>query len=175
MRAGAVYKYDLSIPVEQMYNLVEEMRSRLGKWKAKLPFRCYIFVFLILWYSSDGKLVVVIDVVSICLSILEAFMQAMLSVVSASQSCILEHDIAFYLFIWTLGNTANVIGYGHLGDGNLHLNVSTPHYDDKVAQANSKKMYGYEIILFTTLPVLKCADFVANWTFCIWMDIEAPR
>ncbi|CAJ1930312.1 unnamed protein product [Sphenostylis stenocarpa] len=57
MRAGAVYKYDLSIPLEHMYNLVEEMRSKLG-------------------------------------------------------------------------NTANVIGYGHLGDGNLHLNVSTPHYDD---------------------------------------------
>ncbi|XP_027906818.1 D-2-hydroxyglutarate dehydrogenase, mitochondrial [Vigna unguiculata] len=59
MRAGAVYKYDLSIPLEHMYNLVEEMRSRLG-------------------------------------------------------------------------NTANVIGYGHLGDSNLHLNVSTPHYDDKI-------------------------------------------
>jgi len=34
-----------------------------------------------------------------------------------------------------VGNRANVIGYGHLGDGNLHLNVSTPHYDDKVALA----------------------------------------
>lgn len=31
MKAGAVYKYDLSLPVEKMYNLVEEMRIRLGK------------------------------------------------------------------------------------------------------------------------------------------------
>lgn len=31
MRAGAVYKYDLSIPLEHMYSLVEEMRTRLGK------------------------------------------------------------------------------------------------------------------------------------------------
>lgn len=31
MRAGAVYKYDLSIPVEKMYNLVDEIRARLGK------------------------------------------------------------------------------------------------------------------------------------------------
>lgn len=31
MRAGAFYKYDLSIPVENLYNLVEEIRSRLGK------------------------------------------------------------------------------------------------------------------------------------------------
>mmetsp|Transcript_30770 Transcript_30770/g.57953 ORF Transcript_30770/g.57953 Transcript_30770/m.57953 type:complete len:460 (+) Transcript_30770:511-1890(+) len=52
-RAGAVYKYDLSMPVPLMYKLVEEMRTRL-----------------------DGR--------------------------------------------------ANVLGFGHLGDGNLHLNVSTP-------------------------------------------------
>lgn len=31
MKAGAVYKYDLSLPVEKMYDLVEEMRVRLGK------------------------------------------------------------------------------------------------------------------------------------------------
>lgn len=59
MRVGAVYKYDLSIPLENLYNLVEEMRSRLG-------------------------------------------------------------------------NAANVVGYGHLGDGNLHLNISVPQYDDKI-------------------------------------------
>lgn len=61
MKAGAVYKYDLSLPVEKMYELVEEMRARLG---------------------------------------------------SAAN--------------------ANVIGYGHLGDGNLHLNISLPTYDDAV-------------------------------------------
>lgn len=59
MKAGAVYKYDVSIPVENLYNLVEEMRSRLG-------------------------------------------------------------------------DAANVIGYGHLGDGNLHLNVSVSQYDEKI-------------------------------------------
>ncbi|CAK9324218.1 unnamed protein product [Citrullus colocynthis] len=59
MKAGAVYKYDLSLPVEKMYDLVEAMRTRLG-------------------------------------------------------------------------NSAKVIGYGHLGDGNLHLNISTPQYDDAV-------------------------------------------
>lgn len=31
MKAGAVYKYDLSLPVEKMYDLVDEMRTRLGK------------------------------------------------------------------------------------------------------------------------------------------------
>ncbi|XP_077247811.1 FAD-linked oxidases family protein isoform X2 [Tasmannia lanceolata] len=30
MKAGAVYKYDLSLPVEQLYNIVEDMRLRLG-------------------------------------------------------------------------------------------------------------------------------------------------
>ncbi|KAK2990442.1 hypothetical protein RJ640_011190 [Escallonia rubra] len=59
MKAGAVYKYDLSLPVEKMYDLVEEMRIRLGP-------------------------------------------------------------------------AANVVGYGHLGDSNLHLNISTPQYDDAI-------------------------------------------
>ncbi|KAF6163059.1 hypothetical protein GIB67_001387 [Kingdonia uniflora] len=59
MKAGAVYKYDLSLPVEKMYNLVEEMRLRLGL-------------------------------------------------------------------------SAKVLGYGHLGDANLHLNVSTLQYDDSI-------------------------------------------
>ncbi|XP_076936460.1 D-2-hydroxyglutarate dehydrogenase, mitochondrial-like, partial [Bidens hawaiensis] len=59
MKAGAVYKYDLPIPVDKMYDLVEEMRTRL---------------------------------------------------------C----------------DAANVVGYGHLGDGNLHLNVSAPQYDDDI-------------------------------------------
>lgn len=58
-KAGAVYKYDFSLPVDKMYNLVEEMRIRLGQ-------------------------------------------------------------------------TAQVVGYGHLGDANLHLNISTPVYDDSV-------------------------------------------
>ncbi|KAF7145396.1 hypothetical protein RHSIM_Rhsim04G0168600 [Rhododendron simsii] len=59
MKAGAVYKYDLSLPIEKMYDLVEEMRMLLGP-------------------------------------------------------------------------AAKVVGYGHLGDGNLHLNISLPDYDDTV-------------------------------------------
>ncbi|KAL6576107.1 D-2-hydroxyglutarate dehydrogenase, mitochondrial [Orobanche hederae] len=59
MRAGAVYKYDLSLPPEKMYDLVVEMRTRLG-------------------------------------------------------------------------TEANVVAYGHLGDGNLHLNISTQKYDDSI-------------------------------------------
>lgn len=30
LKAGANYKYDLSLPPEKMYDLVEEMRGRLG-------------------------------------------------------------------------------------------------------------------------------------------------
>lgn len=30
------------------------------------------------------------------------------------------------------GSAANVTGYGHLGDSNLHLNISTPQYDAAV-------------------------------------------
>eukprot|EP01132_Coremiostelium_polycephalum_P003754 gene3754-4674_t len=53
-KAGAVYKYDLSLPIDEFYNIVDVMRTRL-----------------------EGK--------------------------------------------------ANVVGFGHVGDGNLHLNISTPN------------------------------------------------
>ena len=42
MKAGAVYKYDLSIPVEKMYDLVDEMRIRMGKQAYNL-FQLYMF------------------------------------------------------------------------------------------------------------------------------------
>ncbi|KAI5065125.1 hypothetical protein GOP47_0019820 [Adiantum capillus-veneris] len=58
-KEGAVYKYDLSIPVPHLYSVVEDLQKRLG-------------------------------------------------------------DLAI------------VMGYGHLGDGNLHLNISTPQYDEKI-------------------------------------------
>ena len=58
--AGPVYKYDLSIPVAEMYALVEETRQRM----AHLP--------------------------------------------------------------------VEVVGYGHLGDGNLHLNISCQKYDEEI-------------------------------------------
>ena len=32
------------------------------------------------------------------------------------------------------GLPCRVFGYGHLGDGNLHLNVSAPRYDDAIQE-----------------------------------------
>ena len=70
---GATYKYDVSIPISQMYSLVPETRARL--------------------------------------------------------------ESAF------LGNTSAdpdekilVVGYGHMGDGNLHLNISAPAYSEDIAK-----------------------------------------
>ena len=60
MCCGAVYKYDLSLPLPKMYELVSHMREKLGD------------------------------------------------------------------------KVTNVVGYGHLGDGNLHLNFTTNHYSDEV-------------------------------------------
>ena len=59
-KEGTVYKYDISLPVARMYDMVEAMKARLG--------------------SSVG----------------------------------------------------GVVGYGHLGDGNLHLNIHTPKFDANV-------------------------------------------
>ena len=67
---GGVYKYDLSIPISELYSLVEETRDRL---------------------TSAG-------------------------LVGARD----EHPVV------------GVVGYGHMGDSNLHLNVATRRFDKKV-------------------------------------------
>ncbi|CAM6041201.1 unnamed protein product [Sphagnum compactum] len=59
VKAGAVYKYDLSVPIKSFYRIVEDLRAQLG-------------------------------------------------------------------------NAAVVVAYGHLGDGNVHLNVSAPKYDEQL-------------------------------------------
>lgn len=59
MKNGVVYKYDISLPTDKMYDFVEDMQRRLGQ-------------------------------------------------------------------------RALVVGYGHLGDGNLHLNVSVPQHSTEV-------------------------------------------
>jgi len=66
---GYTYKYDVSVPSDQMYGLVETMRDRLS---------------------------------------------------------------AAEVFSKERSSSPNVVGYGHLGDGNLHLNIVTPEYDDEV-------------------------------------------
>nr|XP_034989600.1 D-2-hydroxyglutarate dehydrogenase, mitochondrial isoform X4 [Zootoca vivipara]XP_034989601.1 D-2-hydroxyglutarate dehydrogenase, mitochondrial isoform X4 [Zootoca vivipara]XP_034989608.1 D-2-hydroxyglutarate dehydrogenase, mitochondrial isoform X4 [Zootoca vivipara] len=66
---GSVYKYDLSLPVEKLYDLVTDMRTRLG------------------------------------------------------------------------GNAKNVVGYGHLGDGNLHLNITADSYSHSLLEAIEPFVY----------------------------------
>jgi len=67
---GGVYKYDLSIPISELYSLVEETREKVAKAG--------------LMGDTD------------------------------------EHPVV------------DVVGYGHMGDSNLHLNVATRRYDKKV-------------------------------------------
>ncbi|KAK9492954.1 hypothetical protein V1508DRAFT_417458 [Lipomyces doorenjongii] len=69
-KSGGVYKYDVSIPLDELYQLVEDTRVRIQEF---------------------------------------------------------GHDIG------TEGsNVVNVVGYGHLGDGNLHLNVAVKQYDKEI-------------------------------------------
>jgi D-2-hydroxyglutarate dehydrogenase len=70
VRRGAVYKYDVSIPVAEMYGLVEDMRARLARFQG-----------------------------------------------------------------------VHVLGYGHVGDGNLHLNVSAPAYSAELEAAIEPFVY----------------------------------
>ncbi|KAK9468183.1 hypothetical protein V1512DRAFT_258931 [Lipomyces arxii] len=69
-KAGGVYKYDVSIPLPELYTLVEDTRTHLAKAGISIG-------------TEDS---VVVD----------------------------------------------VVGYGHLGDGNLHLNVAVKNYDKHI-------------------------------------------
>ncbi|KAF2157589.1 D-lactate dehydrogenase 2 mitochondrial precursor [Myriangium duriaei CBS 260.36] len=74
---GGVYKYDLSIPITQLYDLVVEMKQRMQD-KGLL---------------GEGKPVV------------------------------------------------DVVGYGHMGDGNLHLNIATRGWDKEVEKVLEPFVY----------------------------------
>lgn len=77
-KAGAVYKYDISMPVPVLYQMVKDIRIRLQSAGV----------------LGEDKLV------------------------------------------------SDVIGYGHIGDGNLHLNIVAKSYDPKVT--NLIEPYVYE-------------------------------
>lgn len=70
--AGPVYKYDLSLPLSELYSIVEKMRERL---------------------KDHGEAV--------------------------------------------------VVAYGHMGDGNVHVNVSVPQYSDTILKIIEPFVYEY--------------------------------
>ncbi|PTB64359.1 hypothetical protein BBK36DRAFT_1136082 [Trichoderma citrinoviride] len=76
---GGVYKYDVSIPLAEMYTLVEDVKARMGE----------------------------------------------LGLIGETE----EHPVSA------------VVGYGHMGDSNLHLNVAVRRYDAKVEQALEPFVY----------------------------------
>lgn len=76
---GGTYKYDVSIPLKDLYKLVEDTRARVEQAG--------------LLGDTD------------------------------------EHPVRA------------VVGYGHMGDANLHLNVSTRHYDSRVEQVLEPFIY----------------------------------
>ena len=76
---GGVYKYDLSIPIANLYALVEDTRDRLRS----------------LGLAGEGS----------------------------------QHPVV------------DVVGYGHMGDSNLHLNVATRRFDKKIEEALEPFVY----------------------------------
>ncbi|CAG8468071.1 9692_t:CDS:10 [Ambispora leptoticha] len=76
-KAGAMYKYDISMPVPVLYQMVEDMKNRLVEANM----------------LGENKPV------------------------------------------------TNVIGFGHVGDGNLHLNITATHYDPKITELIEPYVY----------------------------------
>ncbi|KAG5368735.1 D-lactate dehydrogenase [cytochrome] 2 [Yarrowia sp. C11] len=79
-KEGGVYKYDISIPLPQLYNIVDDLRAV---------------------FESKN----------------------MISKTDASKPVV------------------DVIGYGHVGDGNLHLNIMTREYSDRVSEVLEPWIY----------------------------------
>lgn len=88
-KAGKVYKYDLSLPVEKMYSLVHEIRQKL---------------------SQNGLLE------------------------SEDEGGNKEGK----------GGVKTVFGFGHLGDGNLHINIVANSYDKEIEKV--VEPYIYELV-----------------------------
>lgn len=81
---GGVYKYDLSIPIKDMYQLVEDTRVRMRDTGLM---------------AAEGE-------------------------ESTDAHPVIE-----------------VVGYGHMGDANIHLNVPTKHFDKRVEKALEPWVY----------------------------------
>ncbi|KAG7670602.1 hypothetical protein Ndes2526A_g00376 [Nannochloris sp. 'desiccata'] len=107
---GAIYKYDVSIPVPLMYNLVEDMRERLD---SKFP-------------KGDKGV--------------NAMNNEIPSTNGDSSTAVAAVPPKTDKGVGVMNEISNdksdikVVGYGHLGDGNLHLNISVPHYSESVRQ-----------------------------------------
>jgi len=108
-RAGAVYKYDLSLPTAEMYDLVDEMRLRVDEARAReraaeweTPRRTPRE------RGGGGGLII------------------------RGGAPLDERGEKKKPFSF---EKVRVLGYGHLGDGNLHLNVSSPDGYDASLEA----------------------------------------
>lgn len=75
--------------------------------------------------------------------------------------------------VFSLGDSVKVVGYGHLGDGNLHLNISTPQYDDAVmpsiypVQLRSLGIWHqfcFSCVMMTFQVLAQIEPFVYEWT-----------
>ena len=95
--AGAVYKYDVSLPTEKMYDLVKDTRSRL---RDAFP-KGYLS------QSHRERCTVSVEHAETAMDLQSEGDGDSASSARDSQHCPIK-----------------VAGYGHLGDGNLHLNVS---------------------------------------------------
>ncbi|KAJ3176633.1 hypothetical protein HDU87_004961 [Geranomyces variabilis] len=80
-KEGGNYKYDLSVPVAQLYDVVEEMQKQLAERGL---------------YAADGS---------------------------------------------ATGAVKHVVGFGHMGDGNLHLNLTSTGWTTELTQAIEPPLY----------------------------------
>jgi FAD/FMN-containing dehydrogenase len=64
-------------------------------------------------------------------------------------------------------HASSVLGYGHVGDGNIHLNISTARFTEKVAKIIEPFVYEYTGIMPDIIPRIckwQCQRRTRHWT-----------
>ncbi|CAI5526483.1 unnamed protein product [Closterium sp. Naga37s-1] len=152
-RAGAVYKYDLWVPVSQLYTLTMPSpphhppfpccpppppsgsgRGAAEGW-AEYKYDLWVRVSQLYGPTISPHSLFPPPVYA---GVAEALQRA---------GAVYKYDLSvpvsqLYALVDEMrsrleGSAAQVVGYGHLGDGNLHLNISAPTYDDKSSNSSS--------------------------------------
>lgn len=123
------------MPITDFYRIAEDLRARLGKTIDLFDIQSHF----------DTKQTWMCNLV-----------------VCPFQCCWSTLNLIIYMWLCITacdsGNSAaTVVAYGHLGDGNVHLNVSAPKYDDEVLIENPpSQMYSHTLALIMINSVGRC-------------------
>ena len=148
-----LFKYDLSFAVSDMYTLVDEMRERLKvmiDWET--PPSLFVFVCVCVRVCLCVRECVCVRVcvcvycvcVCVCVCVLGRDLCSSIPIAGSwvPDQATTDQPLTVAHWVMTRQGRATVLGYGHLGDGNLHLNIVS--YDNDPTLIDDIEPFVYE-------------------------------